>query len=159
MTVLGCTGHQAIPLEAFPYVDDGVASVIQDAGHDKLVGVCSLAVGADQLFATYVLDVGGQLHVVVPCDGYEATFDAEGLRAYRSLLAQATDVEKLPYSEPSEEAFLAAGYRVAERCEQLLAVWDGKPAKGLGGTADVVARASDLGRTVHVVWPEGVSRS
>lgn len=159
MTVLGCTGHQAIPVEALSFVEDGVVGVIEDAGHEKLDGVCSLAVGADQLFARCVLDVGGQLHVVVPCDGYEGTFDAEGLRAYQSLLAQATDVETLPYSEPSEEAFLVAGYRVAERCEQLLAVWDGEPAKGLGGTADVVKRATELGRTVHVIWPEGVSRS
>lgn len=39
---------------------------------------------------------------------------------------------------------------------ELLAVWDGQPARGYGGTADVVAHARDRG--VRRVWPEGAIR-
>lgn len=42
--------------------------------------------------------------------------------------------------------------------DALFAVWDGKPYRALGGTADVVAhaRANDL--PVTIVWPEGATR-
>ena len=39
-----------------------------------------------------------------------------------------------------------------DACEILLAVWDGKPAAGLGCTADVVAYARERDRHVMVVW-------
>jgi len=45
-----------------------------------------------------------------------------------------------------------------ERADMLLAVWDGKPARGYGGTADVVQLARDMRKPVVVVWPEGASR-
>ncbi len=41
---------------------------------------------------------------------------------------------------------------------ELFAVWDGQPARGYGGTADVVTRARDRGRPVRVIWPDGATR-
>jgi len=40
----------------------------------------------------------------------------------------------------------------------LVAVWDGDAQGGRGGTSATVALARDLGRTVHVVWPDGARR-
>jgi hypothetical protein len=40
----------------------------------------------------------------------------------------------------------------------LCAVWDGLPARGYGGTADVVAYARQHGKPVHVIWPAGARR-
>jgi hypothetical protein len=37
-----------------------------------------------------------------------------------------------------------------DRIDVLLALWDGKPARGRGGTAEIVRRAHDLG--LPVVW-------
>jgi len=42
--------------------------------------------------------------------------------------------------------------------DELLAAWDGKPARGYGGTADVVDAARDQGIPVTVVWPTGAMR-
>jgi hypothetical protein len=50
--------------------------------------------------------------------------------------------------DDDQAAFLAAGIRIAEECEVLLAVWDGEGARGSGGTGDIVARARAIGRTV-----------
>jgi hypothetical protein len=36
--------------------------------------------------------------------------------------------------------------------------WDGKPARGYGGTADVVAEARNKGIPVTVIRPEGAGR-
>ena len=74
------------------------------------------------------------------------------------MLKAAHAVTRLDYAEPSEEAFLAAGTSVVDNCEALIAVWDGKPARGLGGTADIVRYARDSGKAVRIVWPDGIDR-
>lgn len=51
-----------------------------------------------------------------------------------------------------------ASRTMLEGADKLYAVWDGKPARGYGGTADVVALARDLGVNVQVIWPDGSSR-
>jgi hypothetical protein len=40
----------------------------------------------------------------------------------------------------------------------LVAVWDGQPAAGKGGTADIVDYARRHGIEVRIVWPPGTSR-
>ena len=47
---------------------------------------------------------------------------------------------------------------VPDRSSVLVAVWDGQPSRGLGGTADVVAYARQRSVPVTVTWPEGASR-
>jgi len=47
-----------------------------------------------------------------------------------------------------EEAFLAAGKRVVDLSDIVIAVRDGEPAKGKGGTADSVAYALSTGAPV-----------
>ena len=119
----------------------------------------SLAAGADQLFATAILEQGGSLHAIIPCRGYERTFsEPESLDQFRSLLARAQKIETLDYREPSEEAFLDAGHRVVDNSDHLIAVWDGQPAAGKGGTADIVDYARQRGIEVRVVWPPATSR-
>jgi hypothetical protein len=127
---------------------------------DDLFGLCSLAVGADQIFAHVLLASGGHLHVIIPCRDYASTFgDEAAKREFECLLSTAHEVTELPFAEPSEEAFMAAGRTVADWCDQLFAVWDSQPAAGLGGTADVVSHAADDGKSVEIIWPDGSSRS
>jgi hypothetical protein len=125
----------------------------------QLVGISSLAAGSDQMFARIVLSRGGQLEVVVPSSSYEYSFeDREARRSYESLLALAIRVEILSFSEPSEEAYLSAGHRVVDLSDRLMAIWDGQPSRGKGGTADVVQFARTLGKPVDVIWPDGIWR-
>jgi hypothetical protein len=155
--ILGVTGHQDIPPAATKHVTSAFKRRLAQATIPT--GVCSLAAGADQLFAELLVQRGGELRVVIPCHGYSATFTApQDLDKYRRLLADATDVVELDYPRPSEKAFFAAGRRVVDMSDELLAIWDGKPARGLGGTADVVAYAREQGKPVVIVWPKGVAR-
>jgi hypothetical protein len=155
---IGITGHQDIPAGALEYVTHGINEVL-DGVKDGLVGVSSLAVGADQLFASLVLERGGRLHVILPSNGYETTFPrSEDLGRFHSLLSRATTVETLNFADPGEEAYFAAGTRVADLSDVLLAVWDGEPAKGKGGTGDIVEYAKLHGAQVKVVWPAGIAR-
>jgi len=158
VTALGATGHQTIPPGAREFVVDAVRDILRRA-ESPLLAVTSLAAGADQLVATELLRAGGHLHVIVPSGHYERTFTTQvDLASFRSLLEAADAVTRLDYAEPSEEAFLAAGKRVVDDCEMLIAIWDGKPARGLGGTADVVRYARDTGKAVSIVWPDGAGR-
>ena len=145
-----------MPEEAYRYASDAIDDYLR--AHGDVTGICSLAAGSDQLFASKIIERGSTLHVIVPCYDYEKTFDAQGLRKYQELLASASQVETLDYDRPSEQAFLEAGKRVADLSDELLAVWDGKKAQGLGGTADAVRHAKELGKAITILWPEGVTR-
>ncbi len=155
---IGVTGHQLIPDEASDFIADRLRQHVVIDGKG-VVGVTSLAAGADQLFAEIVLSCGGRLEVVVPSDEYETSFESQQTSAaYRHLLGCAAEVETLPFDRPTDDAYWAAGKAVVERSEKLLAVWDGEASRGLGGTADVVAYAREKGRAVSVIWPQGLKR-
>jgi len=156
-TRLGVSGHRVLPVTALGPVVAGLHQAVAEAGAG-VTGVTSLAAGADQLFAREVLAAGGTLHVVLPCSGYEITFEGANRAAYHCLLNRAEVIDTLPFENPSEAAFYAAGRRVVDLCDCLLAVWDGRAARGLGGTADIVAYAHERGRDVRVIWPAGVRR-
>jgi hypothetical protein len=53
---------------------------------------------------------------------------------------------------------MAASMLMIDTADELIAVWDGQPARGYGGTADVVAYARRRGKPVHVIWPDGAER-
>ena len=53
---------------------------------------------------------------------------------------------------------MEASSAMLARADRLFVVWDGKPARGYGGTAGVVAEARQRGVPVTVIWPEGASR-
>ncbi|HYP52057.1 MAG TPA: hypothetical protein VEQ42_00870 [Pyrinomonadaceae bacterium] len=107
-----------------------------------VVGLTSLAVGADTLFAELVLELGGALEVIVPFAGYEGGFESEGdRREYRRLFGAAARVEVLGGNATDEEGYYAAGKRIADLSDLLVLVWDGKPAAGLGGTGDIAEYA------------------
>lgn len=157
MTRLGITGHQKIPIDALGYITLGLRAILA-AQNRPLVGYSSLAAGADQLFAVELLKARGVLHAVVPSNGYESTFSPDDLVTYRRLLAAAADTTHLPFPAPDEDAYDAAGKWIVEHSDVLVAVWDGKEARGLGGTADAVAHARKFGRDVQIVWPVGTIR-
>jgi hypothetical protein len=158
VTAVGVTGHQTIPADARDFLVSAVRDILSRTD-SPLSAVTSLAAGADQLVAGELLRTGGQLHVILPSRNYERTFTSkEDLASFRTLLAAAHDITRLEYGEPSEEAFFAAGKCVVDNSDVLIAVWDGRPARGLGGTADVVRYARQTGKAVNVLWPDGIGR-
>ncbi|WP_329791662.1 hypothetical protein V1227_06985 [Lentzea sp. DG1S-22] len=152
------SGHQNLPPGAREHADNHIRALLAEQ-EMPVIGISSLAEGADQVFAQLILDAGGALHAVIPSRDYDATFDTSALCTYRELLSRADSVVELNFPEPSEQAYYAAGRYVVEHSDILIAVWDGRPARGLGGTADAVAHARGLGRNVVILWPEGVRRA
>ena len=128
---------------------------------DGLVGVTCLARGADQVFARVVLDLGGAVEVVLPAADYrERKIKPGNLAEFDALVARAAVVHTmpLPLPESNREAYVAANDYVMAHVAELVAVWDGAPADGIGGTGYVVGEARERGLPVTIVWPEGAVR-
>lgn len=147
---IGITGHQQLAdIDVWIWVEKVISRELNTI-QPPLIGITSLAIGADQLFAKLVLRHGGSIHAVIPFAGVERTFSNEDIHSYRELLKLAS-VEVLTTPGTDEDAFLAAGKRVVELSERMIAVWDGKPAKGKGGAGDIVVYTTALGvPLIHV---------
>jgi hypothetical protein len=132
---------------------------IRSRSNGDLTGLTCIADGADSLFAQAVLDLGGSLHVVIPAEKYRDALPTDHHATYDALLTQATDVTRLDHVESDSTAHMDASLRMLDEADELLAVWDGKPARGHGGTADVVDAARARGIPVTIVWPNGAERN
>ena len=156
---IAITGHRELPPATERLVDQAIREQLVAYAGPDLVGVSLLADGADQIFARAVLDTGGQIEVIVPAAQYRAGLPESSHDTYDSLLAKASRIDRLDRIESTEEAHMEASNAMLSRADRLFAVWDGRPARGYGGTADVVDEARKLGRPVTIIWPEGAKRS
>lgn len=157
MIRIGITGHRDLDRDVSGAVADLVKAYLEPYGCE-MVGLSCLADGADAVFAEAVVNAGAPLEAIVPAAGYRQALPPEHHPVYDHLMEQAVLVHELPHSESEPGAHMAAGRLLVERCDRLVAVWDGQPARGHGGTADVVAYAQELDRPVTVLWPEGARR-
>jgi hypothetical protein len=150
----GITGHQHLATsDNEDWTRRQLSRLIAQAGKNICFGLSALAIGADQIFAEAIIENNIPLRVVIPCAGYEKTFTATSLQHYKLLLEAASSFYKLDYDAPSEAAFLAAGKTIVNSSDVLLAVWNGEPAKGMGGTGDIISYARSLNKTIFNVNP------
>jgi hypothetical protein len=157
MRRIAVSGHQSLPARTVELIDGQIRALLSGDAPD-VVGVSCLADGADQVFALAVIDLGGRIEVIVPAERYREGLSEDAHGQYDRLLAQAASVRRLPFGDSTSESHMAASKLMVDEADELYAVWDGKPARGYGGTADVVAYARDQGTPVRVIWPDGAER-
>ena len=136
--IAGITGHQNLGDEnTISWINDCLTQEIQNYKISK--GITSLALGADQLFAQILTKLNIPYIAVVPCDKYELTFEHKSMQEnYFAYLSKAEEIIRLKFSIPGEIAFYEAGKYVVDHADILMAIWNGKAARGLGGTGDEV---------------------
>jgi len=160
LTRIAVSGHRGLSaqVEALiaPAVKAELARVVPEGS--ELVGLSCLADGADQIFACAVLDCGGNLEVVVPAEQYRDDLPDTAKPLYDELFRRATAVHKCSHDASTSEAHMDASKLMVDRADRLFAIWDGKPARSYGGTADVVQYAKERGVPVVVIWPDGAYR-
>lgn len=155
---IGITGHSNLAPETVPVVVDALTRVLAQAAQ-PLVGVSCLSRGADQVFARVVLELGGRVEVILPAADYrERKVKPDNAAEFDQLIGRASSVRTLPYERSDRDAYMAASETVLSTVDEIVAVWDGQPADGHGGTGDVVVAARERGLPVTVVWPEGALR-
>jgi hypothetical protein len=134
---IGITGHQKLEdPTSWSWVEQTLRAELRSMPQ-PFTAVSCLAIGSDQLFARIAIEMGENVRAILPFWDIERTFLTADVAAFRAL-AQQAQVEVLPGARTDEEAYLVAGQRVAELSDLLFAVWDGRPARGRGGTADIV---------------------
>ena len=121
--------------------------------------VSPLADGADQMAAETGLLRGWRLQAILPFARaiYIRDFDGHEAQArFISLIERADCVLELP-GDPDDgaEAYMAAGRATIAHCDVLIAIWDGKPPRGRGGTAEVVHLAVAQGTPVIHIPADG----
>lgn len=154
---IAISGHRSLPPATETLVAEALDEALSSITND-ITGLTCLADGADTVFARAVLARGGQIEVIVPAEQYLAGLPEEHHAEYRKLLAQAVQVHRMPFSESTSEAHMAASQHMLTLADELWAVWDGQPARGYGGTADVAQAAHDLNKAIHIIWPGGATR-
>lgn len=150
---VGVTGHIGLTAESQRLIFDDLVSLLRrhQVGHRMLHGITCLADGADRLFARAIQTCAGTFEVVLP----EVP---DSRRETHRLLGQAHKVTTVRGRARPAARYAAASARVVKKCDVLIAVWDGEPDGGPGGTAHTVARARRLGVPVEIVWPQGAER-
>ncbi|MBP1637043.1 MAG: hypothetical protein H6Q10_3617, partial [Acidobacteria bacterium] len=132
--------------------------------HVRLVS--ALAPGPDQWVAREAVKQGFELQCVLPFAREEYRQDlagpwpaADSEAEFEALLQLASAVFELDgrvvRSEsgerlPDGHSYQAAGSAILRQSDLLIALWDGQPARGLGGTGEIVDEA--LARGIPVVW-------
>ena len=168
---VGVTGHRAesLPkpiLERLRSQIRDVLLLIADAGQallneehgcfaadpPRLRFVSPCADGADQIAAEIAVDLGWELQAVLPFEReeYRQSLASRGARErFDALLNHAHCVLELPgRGEAQVDAYVMTGRATVAHCDLLLAVWDGLPPRGRGGTGEVVQLAISRGTAV-----------
>lgn len=159
MTRIGITGHSNLSTESVPLVREALSTVLASYDDGDLVGLSCLARGADQIFAEVVLEIGGKLEVVLPSVDYrEAKVKPYNLDQFDDLLMRSTLVRYMPHKNAGRQAYEDANEAILDGIDRLIAVWDGRPSGGKGGTGDAVLAARGRGVPVDVIWPDGARR-
>jgi conflict system pore-forming effector with SLATT domain len=154
--VVGFTGHRQLPdpARADACIEQALAELRQRAP-GEWIGVSSAAMGSDILFARRVLTLGAEWQAVLPLPSaeFQKDFAPEEWPEIEALLARAGIVTALAGEADRREAYLDCGIEVVNACDVLIALWDGEPARGRGGTAEVVTYARELGRPLIIIDP------
>lgn len=155
--VIGVTGHRSIASD-----DDRLRAVVERelkalAGKypdTPFLVLSGLAEGADRLVAHVALDALPECRLIavlpMPRADYEQDFDSDASRAEFATLMDRADgrIEIAPPagedwtvqgSDARNALYARGGAATAEHAQVLIALWDGQPPRGEGGTAWIVA--------------------
>jgi hypothetical protein len=115
-----------------------------------------LAEGADLLGMQAGLDCGAELMGVLPFDeqSYRQTFASAPSRAlFDNVWSKLSSIVVLGGFVGDNASYEQANRAILDRSDVVIAVWDGDPARGRGGTGDVVHDALERGLPVIVIRP------
>jgi hypothetical protein len=142
-TLIGFTGHRRLTnpdliAERLSTTIDQIAAQCA-----PLATISSAAAGADTLFVEEISKRNLPFFVLLPfsVDRFEKDFTPDQWQRIYPYFAKAVQLEQITGEATETQSYLETGLRTVDRAGVVFAVWDGKPAAGEGGTADIVAYA------------------
>jgi len=152
--VVGFTGHRKLPNapETQRVMRECLTSLKSEAGVEWLA-LSSVAAGSDMMFAQSALGLGFGWEAILPLPAAEFRndFNAAEWKEVETLLHEAEHVRVIGDRGLREDAYLDGGMETVNHCDVLLAVWDGEPSRGRGGTAEIVGYARELKRPIIII--------
>lgn len=155
---IGFTGHRKLPDEA--RCREAIRRVLLEwraKTPGVIYGVTSAAAGGDLLFAETCLELNLPIRIFlpVPKEKFREDFDELSWERAESVFTKALSVEVTGAGEKLTERYYECGIETVQQSQLLLALWDGEPSQGLGGTADMVHFAREQERPV--IWIHSVT--
>jgi len=164
--IIGVTGHRNLPEDKIPAINQSVKDYFSTMKYERkdfeITVLSSLAEGADMLCAKAALDIGFRFVVPLPMTALEYRKDFSGKTAamFDCLLSMADEVitvtpEEAEPAHPSRGFYYRqAGIFLVNRCDVLLAVWDGmeRDSPDGAGTWETVKLAKESGKEVLRIW-------
>jgi hypothetical protein len=161
MVAVGVSGHRNLPdLEIVSNaVDEALREILAVFGDNSLQVISPLAEGADRLVAWRAMaNYSVRLVVPLPLEMSDYMLDFKSISSkaeFITLLEQADQVFELTAEDTREACYLDAGMYILDHSDVLIAVWDGAPARGIGGTAEIVTEARERGMPIAWVQVAG----
>ncbi len=160
--VVAVTGHRDIPVEDVAVLSLVISAQLHDISTRHPDTPCmllsGLAEGADRLVARCALEAGWHLGAVLPLkqQDYEKDFTSEqSVADFREFLSRTTWVRELSSASSGRpQCYRMLGKWLAHQSQVLIALWDGAPENGPGGTADVVRMFSEGVTTDRLILPD-----
>jgi hypothetical protein len=147
--VVGFTGHRQLadPAAAAQAITAALKS-LQTEGAGEWIGLSSIATGSDQLFVEQLRALGLSWHAILPLPRaeFQKDFSPAGWAQVEHWLRDAEHVRIINAHGSRDDAYLDCGLETVDGADVLIALWDGEPAHGKGGTADVVEYALSIGK-------------
>lgn len=166
---VGVTGHRLERLQqsqiagVIEALDGALAAIEVAVGHGsrpiEVRLITSLADGVDALASEVALARQWPVDTILPFPRAEYArdfLDGDGLSDHQRLLAASRAVFELPGERKADgdgAAYERAGRVTLAQSDILLAVWDGRPPRGRGGTGQIVAEAVLQGLPVILIDP------
>lgn len=151
-TIIGFTGHRRI--EDSTLIVGAIRTAMEEFENNRgpLCAISSAASGADTLFLEAIAQQQLPYFLILPFDQqrFRQDFNEEDWSRAAAHFADALDIEVVHDAEEDNDAYLECGLRTVDRCDVLIAVWNGEAAAGKGGTGDVVEYARALNKPL--IW-------
>jgi hypothetical protein len=156
MLTIGVTGHREITQmnQVISGVDLALRKIKESFPSDEITIISPLAEGADRLVVLRAKEKD-EVHLTVPLpldvSEYMRDFNTVASKEeFTRLLEQADQIIELPAGVTRETSYLASGFYLLNNSDVLIAIWDGQPARGSGGTGQIVAEARE--KLIPIAW-------
>ncbi len=152
--VVGFSGHRQLANpDSIARSVTAALGMLQRESRGEWVALSSVATGADQLFISKARELKLSWYAILPLPKaeFERDFSPQEWAGVEALLEKAEHVRVITENGSRDDAYLDCGMETVNGSDVLLAVWDGDPARGKGGTADVIDYARSIGKPLIII--------
>jgi len=145
--LVGFSGHRRVaqPEKVKAVIRQELESMAASL-NGELVGLSSAAAGGDLLFLEACAEAGFRTIVLLPFDRERFQEDFENPAEWQRSLAlmdAAVWCETTSGNEQAPAAYHVVNREMLDLADRMIFLWDGQPARGLGGTGEAVMEAAE----------------